>query len=69
MDQLALALRGSMDPPDLQEFVSRLLSQDRGLQVRIASNVARIYSDVLKEPVPTEVARLLAGLGAVGLRR
>ena len=39
------------------------------MQMQIAINLARIYMQVLQEPVPIELARLLAGLGATGRQR
>ena len=46
------------------EYEERVLSIERARQLRIAMRIARIYTDVLNEPVPAEIARLLASLEA-----
>ena len=46
----------------LDEYADRLLSVERGYQLGIARSIARIYADVLNEPVPADIARLVARL-------
>ena len=46
----------------LDEYADRLLSVERGYQLGIARGIARIYADVLNEPVPADIARLVARL-------
>ena len=36
----------------LDEYADRLLSVERGYQLGTARSIARIYADVLHEPVP-----------------
>lgn len=45
------------------EYADRLVSIERAYQLGIAHNIARIYADILNEPLPAEiVARLVAHL-------
>ena len=37
-------------------------STERAYQLGIAQNIARIYADILNEPLPAEIARLVAHL-------
>jgi hypothetical protein len=46
----------------LSEQADRLVSIERGYQLGIARSIARIYADVLNEPVPADIARLVARL-------
>ena len=45
-----------------REHADRLVSIERGYQLGIARSIARIYADVLNEPVPADIARLVARL-------
>jgi hypothetical protein len=40
----------------------RLLSVERAYQLGIAENIVRIYADILNEPLPAEIARLVSHL-------
>ena len=44
------------------EYADRLVSIERAYQLGIAHNIARIYADILNEPLPAEIARLVAHL-------
>jgi Anti-sigma factor NepR len=51
-----------MEKPNLQIFSGTLLSLDRGLQLGIARNLARVYAQVLEEPLPADLQRLITRL-------
>jgi len=53
-----------MDKPNLNAFSGTLLSLERGHQLGIARNLARVYAEVLDEPLPAELRRLIARLEA-----
>ena len=53
-----------MERPNLRIFSGTLLSLDRGHQLGIARNLARLYAEVLEEPLPPELQRLIARLEA-----
>ena len=40
------------------EYADRLVSIERAYQLGIAHNIARIYADILNEPLPSEFAPL-----------
>ena len=44
------------------EYADRLVAIERAYQLGIAHNIARIYADILNEPLPAEIARLVAHL-------
>jgi hypothetical protein len=48
--------------PVIREYADRLMSIERGRQLGIARSIAHLYADVLKEPIPTEIARLVGYL-------
>ena len=51
-----------MEKPNLTVFSGTLVSIDGGRQLAIARNLARLYADVLHEPLPCDLERLLARL-------
>ena len=58
-----------MEKPNLQVFSGTLLSLDRGQQLGVARNLARVYAEVLEEPLPAELRRLIARLERSGPSR
>jgi hypothetical protein len=57
-----------MEKPNLNVFSGTLVSIDGGRQLAIARNLARLYADVLHEPLPCDLERLIARLEASGSR-
>ena len=51
-----------MEKPNLRVFSGTLISIDGGRQLAIARNLARLYEDVLQEPLPCDLQRLIARL-------
>jgi hypothetical protein len=51
-----------METPNLNLFSGTLVSIDGGRQLAIARNLARLYADVLDEPLPCDLERLIARL-------
>jgi hypothetical protein len=43
----------------IRDYAERLMSVERGRQLGIARSIAHLYADVLKEPIPSEIARLV----------
>lgn len=48
-----------MEKPNLRVFSGTLVSIEGGRQLAIARNLARLYHDVLHEPLPCDLQRLL----------
>jgi hypothetical protein len=48
----------------IRDYAERLMSVERGRQLGIARSIAHLYADVLKEPIPREIARLVGYLDA-----
>ena len=46
----------------IRDYAERLMSLERGRQLGIARSIAHLYADVLKEPIPSEIARLVGYL-------
>jgi hypothetical protein len=51
-----------MEKPNLNVFSGTLVSIDGGRQLAIARNLRRLYEDVLHEPLPCDLQRLIARL-------
>jgi hypothetical protein len=51
-----------MEKPNLNAFSGTLVSIDGGRQLAIARNLRRLYEDVLHEPLPCDLQRLIARL-------
>ena len=51
-----------MEKPNLRVFSGTLVSIDGGRQLAIAQNLARLYEDVLHQPLPCDLQRLIARL-------
>jgi hypothetical protein len=51
-----------MEKPNLRVFSGTLVSIDGGRQLAIARNLVRLYEDVLQEPLPCDLRRLIAQL-------
>jgi hypothetical protein len=51
-----------MENPNLNVFSGTLVSIDGGRQLAIARNLRRLYEDVLHEPLPCDLQRLIARL-------
>jgi hypothetical protein len=51
-----------MEQPNLRVFSGTLVSIDGGRQLAIARNLARLYQDVLQEPLPWDLQRLIERL-------
>ena len=51
-----------MEQPNLRVFSGTLVSIDGGRQLAIARNLARLYQDVLQEPLPCDLQRLIERL-------
>jgi hypothetical protein len=43
----------------ITDYADRLMSIERARQLAIARSIARLYADVLKEPIPTDIERLV----------
>ncbi|MDF2766658.1 MAG: hypothetical protein K0S81_3653 [Rhodospirillales bacterium] len=46
----------------VRDYAERLMSVERGRQLGIGRSIAHLYADVLKEPIPREIARLVGYL-------
>ena len=46
----------------VRDYAERLMSVERGRQLGIGRSIAHLYADVLKEPIPKEIARLVGYL-------
>ena len=46
----------------IRDYADRLMSVERGRQLGIALSIADLYADVLNEPIPIEIARLIGYL-------
>ena len=44
------------------DYADRLMSVERGRQLGIARSIAHLYADVLNEPIPIEITRLIGYL-------
>jgi hypothetical protein len=51
-----------MEKPNLNVFSGTLVSIDGGRQLAMARNLRRLYEDVLHEPIPCDLQRLIARL-------
>lgn len=51
-----------MEKPNLNVFSGTLVSIDGGRHRAIARNLARLYENVLQEPLPCDLQRLISRL-------